>query len=235
MISEHHFASSFTSVWHKITPLADNYWRRENLRVTRELNPVEKNVSPILRGFVNELAFETFVAARKKGVLFNERQLASLASENVESVATYILRITGDADSVMFNLDSAAETEVVLLAQNLNLAFPSFHSTSFRPKFAGCGIVSSCEGDLIYQDCLYEVKAGDRGFRVSDIKQLLIYSSLAFAEGNIGFTKVGLFNPRNGFRWERTLDKLCVELSGVRESDVLSSIAANMSQLASSR
>ena len=235
MISEQNFSSSFTSVWHEIIPLADTYWRRENLKVVRQTLPIE-NVAPVgLRGFLNELAFETFSLARIEGVQPRREQMLPIAESCIHSVAEYILRITGDESSVSFHLDELCQDEVFGLARNLMLSFPDRRKISIRPRFSGCGVVSACEGDLIYEDCLYEVKAGDRGFRVSDIKQLLIYASLAFSKGDLNFSKVGLFNPRNGYYWERTLDRLCVELSGVRESDVLSNIAGSMTQLAISR
>nr|WP_298173966.1 hypothetical protein [uncultured Pseudomonas sp.] len=235
MISEQHFSSSFTSVWHKITPLADTYWRRENLKVKRELSPINNKASVKLRGFLNELAFETFKKAKETGHLPRREHIIPLAKESIKSVADYIFRITNEEDSITLALDEDCQSEVFGLTQNLMLCFPNTKEITFRPKFSGCGIVSACEGDLIYQDCLYEIKAGDRGFRVSDIKQLLTYSSLAFQNETIEFTKVGLFNPRNGYHWERTIDQLCIELSGMRESDVLSNIASHMTQLAISR
>lgn len=235
MISEQNFSSSFTSLWHEIIPLADTYWRRENLRVVRQVLPIE-NLAPVsLRGFLNELAFETFSRARIAALPPQKEVLLSVAQDCIEGVAEYILRITRDKNSIALNLDDLCKQEVFGMARNLMLSFPDGKDVCFRPKFSGCGVLSACEGDLIYKDCLYEIKAGDRGFRVSDIKQLLIYSSLAFAKGDLSFTKVGLFNPRSGYYWERTLDKLCIELSGMRESDVLSSVAGSMTQLAISR
>ena len=235
MISEQHFSSSFTSIWHEIIPLADTYWRRENLRVTREGTPI-KNTAPInLRGFLNELAFESFTRLKMSNRPASKDIIISIANEALDNVADYIFRITGDNQSVALTLDDSCEEEVFRLARNLIQCFPDGTDIIFRPRFSGCGLVSACEGDLIYKGCLYEIKAGDRGFRVSDVKQLLIYSSLAFSKGDLTFSKVGLFNPRNGYHWERTLDQLCVELSGMRESDVLSSLSVSMTQLAISR
>ncbi|KAB0484022.1 hypothetical protein SAMN04490202_1602 [Pseudomonas reinekei] len=235
MISEQHFASSFTSLWHEIIPLADTYWRRENLKVVRQVLPID-NVAPVnLRGFLNELAFETFSRARCAGLQPKREVILSIAQQSIESVAGYILRITKNEGSAALFLDDLCKEEIFGLTRNLMLSFPDNKNFDIRPKFSGCGVVSACEGDLIYKDCLYEIKAGDRGFRVSDVKQLLIYSSLAFSKGELSFSKVGLFNPRNGYYWERTLDRLCVELSGMRASDVLSNIAGSMTQLAISR
>ena len=100
MISEQHFSTSFTSLWHEIIPLADTYWRRENLRVVRQVLPID-NVAPItLRGFLNELAFETFSRARIAGIQPRSELVLGMAQSCIDSVAEYILRITKDQRSV---------------------------------------------------------------------------------------------------------------------------------------
>lgn len=235
MISEQHFSTSFTSIWHDIIPLADTYWRRENLRVEHWSSPVE-NLAPIrIRGFINELAFEIFRKAVESDTKTQTKYLLPLLDDSIENVSKYILRITNDTQSVTLEMDEESKLETIALASNLLHFFSHRESIIFRPKFSGCGIVASCEGDLIYEDCLYEVKAGDRGFRVSDLKQLLIYSSLAFTREESAFSSVGLYNPRSGFFWKRTLDSVCLELSGLRESDVLANIATSMTRLSVSR
>ncbi|WP_139134069.1 MULTISPECIES: hypothetical protein [Pseudomonadaceae] len=235
MISEQNFSSNFASVWNKITPLADTYWRKENLKLKRELSPIQNEASPKLRGFINELSFETFKEAKKAKIQPRSELIIPIAIGLTEKIGDYIFRITNDQESITKNLDNRTQREVFNLTHNLMLFFPKNDEINFRPKFSGCGIISACEGDLIYEDCLYEVKAGDRKFRVNDIKQLLTYTSLAFSKGQLHFSKVGLFNPRNGYHWERTVDQLCLELSGMRESDVLSNVIAHMTQLAISR
>jgi len=235
MISEQNFASSFTSIWHEIIPLADTYWRRENLRVSHWSQPVANSAPVKLRGFVNELAFEVFRKSAELNVKVTDSDLLAILSESIGDVSNYILRITKDRNSVASELDPQSNKEAIALASRLLDFFQQKNEIIFRPRFAGCGVVASCEGDLIYKDCLYEIKAGDRGFRVSDLKQLLIYSSLAFTKEETRFSSVGLYNPRNGHAWKRTLDDLCMELSGTRESDVLSNIATSMMRLSVSR
>src|SRR3990167_8444770 len=119
MISEQHFSSSFTSVWHKITPLADTYWRRENLKVKRELSPINNKAPVKLRGFLNELAFETFKKAKESGHLPRREYIIPLAKESIKSVADYILRITNEESSITLVLDEDCQNEVFGLTQNL--------------------------------------------------------------------------------------------------------------------
>jgi hypothetical protein len=92
----------------------------------------------------------------------------------------------------------------------------------------GCGIVNSCEGDVQVGESLYEVKAGDRGFRVSDIRQLLIYAALAYSSDNLSFTKIGLFNPRTGMAWTKSIDEVCIAISGTKANDVLPRVVEHM-------
>ena len=89
-----------------------------------------------------------------------------------------------------------------------------------RPKFLGCGVMSSVEGDLIADGCLFEIKAGDRSFRLVDLRQLLVYSALAYGGNALTFDRIGLFNPRTGLLWTRELDEVCKAISGLRSTDV---------------
>lgn len=235
MISEHQFSSSFTSVWNHIIPLADTYWRKENLRLSRSGSPVYPTAPTKLRGFVNEVSFESFANLATSKRPLKKENIIDAARESKLSVTDYILRITKDPESISSELAPETIDEIIQLVKNLGSYFPNTSKVLFRPKFPGCGILSACEGDLIHDGCLYEIKAGDRGFRSSDLKQLLTYASLALA-GNIDqFDRVGLFNPRSGYYWEKPIDSLCLDLSGMRKNDVLSGIISNLSQLAISR
>src|SRR5690606_35885981 len=113
--------------------------------------------------------------------------------------------------------------------------FPGQQSTILRPKFSGCGLISECEGDLIEGTCLYEIKAGDRTFRVVDLRQLLTYSALAYAEGALSFSEIGIFNPRRGVAWRKSLEEVCYALSGLRLNDTLSSLMEQFSSVSASR
>ena len=122
-----------------------------------------------------------------------------------------------------------------MLALRLLHFFPEHHPTTLRPRFRGCGLVSAREGDVLEGDCLYEVKAGDRAFRITDLRQLLFYAALAYSSGSLGFQKLGLFNPRTGAAWVRTLDQVCQSIAGVMAIDTLSTLVSQFSEVSVSR
>ncbi|WP_228121940.1 hypothetical protein [Variovorax paradoxus] len=121
--------------------------------------------------------------------------------------------------------------EASAIASNLLDTFPAKPGDVLRPKFLGCGILGAAEGDIISSGCLYEIKAGARAFRISDIRQLLVYSTLAYASGSLEFDRIGLCNPRTGAFWVKSLDSICQSISGLKASDVLSNLARHFDSL----
>jgi hypothetical protein len=235
MISEHQFASSYSSIWSQIAPLSDGYWHFENMLVQRELPPLTAKAPKSIRGVVNETGFLAFARLRTEGGATDRtRVLAIVDLASIEALA-YIKRLAPTAKLTQELFDDIARREAAVLALRLLHFFPEVHPTVLRPKFSGCGIVSACEGDVLFADCLYEVKAGERAFRISDLRQLLIYSALAYSAGDLRFSSIGLFNPRTGARWSRTLDQVCDAIAGMKAVDTLSSLVDSFSGVSVSR
>lgn len=228
MISEHKFVTSFTSVWREVMPLGDSYWRRENILLLQMHPKVANLVSADMRGLVNELAFmafckvqhDTFVA-RSNGNLYSVASIPEAVSSCVPQAVEYINRLAFFSEPQSGELSKDCGTEAHHITENLLRFFPADRSYELKPKFSGCGVVSSCEGDLISDGCLFEVKAGDRSFRIADIRQLLVYAALAYAGKTLNFDRIALCNPRTGILWTKSLDSICYAVSGLRASDVL--------------
>lgn len=83
-----------------------------------------------------------------------------------------------------------------------------------KPVFEGCGFVDASVGDVLAGDCLYEIKAGRRSFRSSDLRQLLVYVALEMQKSGKLTNKVGLFNPRMGVSYVSKLETVSFEMSG---------------------
>lgn len=114
-------------------------------------------------------------------------------------------------------LDSAA-----LLSAALRKRFPDRSQLLVSPEFSGCGIVNTAKGDLVYQGTLFEVKAGDRNFVVTDLRQLVTYAALGFSEKQrVEFPRVGLFNPRRGVEWSADLEEFAGDLAGTTILEIL--------------
>ena len=231
MISEHKFVTSFTSVWREVMPLGDNYWRRQNLLLLQKQPKVKNLVAADMRGLVNELAFMAFCKmqseierARALGQVSKDTTIPKALASCIPDVVSYINRLAFSQETLISAVDKDCLTEAHFLTENLLRFFPTIQSYELRPKFNGCGIVSACEGDLISEGCLFEVKAGDRSFRISDLRQLLVYAALAYADGALTFDHIALCNPRTGFVWKKSLDSICHSVSGQRTSDVLTQL-----------
>jgi hypothetical protein len=98
------------------------------------------------------------------------------------------------------------------------------------PHFPGCGWLDECEGDVFYQGRLVEIKAGERGFRGTDIRQLLIYCALNQAAQKYDISRVCLLNPRVGVELDVQLEQLCRDIAGRSALDVLAEIVQFVSE-----
>lgn len=235
MISERDFASSYASVWQQLTPRTDGFWKIENMLAKHETPPLSARASKGMRAVVNETAFRAFCAHRTEERGSDRAKVLAAVDANIHTVIEYIIRLAPRSKPELGAFDDDCRYEAVELALRLLRYFPVNQHTTLRPTFRGCGLISACEGDVLHSDCLYEVKAGERAFGISDLRQLLIYSSLAYSAGSLDFNKIGLFNPRTGSSWVRTLDQVCQSIAGVRAVDTLSALVRQFSAITVSR
>lgn len=92
------------------------------------------------------------------------------------------------------------------------------------PPFKGCGILDSCNGDLLVGEELIEIKAGDRSFRARDVRQLLTYCALNHSSHEYALTKVGCANPRRGTKFSIDIETLCIEVSSKPAPELLAEV-----------
>lgn len=231
MTSETKFATSFTSVWREVTPLSDGYWAVENMLTRRVVEPMLNRAPKGVRGAINELAFIGFSKLANQNRRIQRDEIFATLRASITDTVNYINRLSPNDLLSENSIDEVCLREAMQLTLRLLNFFPYGATTLIRPKFQGCGIINACEGDVISRDLLIEVKAGDRGFRVSDLRQLLIYSALAYASNERRFTRIGLFNPRTGMAWSKSLDEVCMSISGLRANDVLPKLVDHMQAL----
>ena len=235
MISERKFASSYTSFWNHLLPRVDGYLRRVNCSCERysDETPVLASTHRDRRGIVNELAFRLFQATCAKGNLsgVDVRGIA-------EEVRQYVERLSKANDAVVKEPVAQAEiTEATALCASLQMYFEGipFAELVFWPQFAGCGILDAVKGDIIHDRCLYEVKAGDRSFRVTDIRQVLIYCAMDFAADRFGVKHVVLLNPRRGTHFRTSVEDMVRETAGCSAVEFCGNIVEFLSSENTSR
>ena len=112
----------------------------------------------------------------------------------------------------------------------MRVFFARTQSLILMPTFPGCGWLMECSGDAIAGSILYEIKAGQRGFRNIDFRQTLIYCALNFAAKNYDIASVCLVNPRLGVFVEEHLEALCMNTSGAPAVEVLAAIVEYSSE-----
>jgi hypothetical protein len=234
LISEHQFANHYSSAWRAITPLSDGFWTFENLQVERIAPPLHGRAPKEVRAILNEASFRAFCELQPTANAVGRVEVLAALDSNLQAAIDYVARFSNSSE-LAADIDEDSRKEAVSLVFRLLHFFPTDARTILKPKFNGCGILSSCEGDLIAGSCLYEIKAGDRGFRVLDLRQLLTYSALAYASESLAFTEIGLFNPRTGVAWRRSLEEVCLAISGLRMTDTLSALVEQFTGASASR
>ncbi|MEW6386742.1 MAG: hypothetical protein AB1491_04410 [Thermodesulfobacteriota bacterium] len=171
---------------------------------------------------VNELGFRFFKENHEGRKLTNRK-----VKEIWEVVRTYILRITRSEDTIIREPISKGElSEALEIANSLALFFSGNGegSLTFWPEFPGCGIIHQCKGDILQGRRLVEVKAGDRTFRLTDLRQVLTYCCLDFASKKYDLLDIVLINPRRGLFHETLITKLVTECSGTTAVDFFSNM-----------
>jgi hypothetical protein len=220
LTSETNFSRHNASTWHALTPMMELYVRRINIElIDRTFAPIISATLPSRRGFINEVAFQIFANSH-------------LPKDNSEAFCVLEAKKTIERlDRV--NAQSIPDPDVSEMAdvreQIRRLRF-FFESARFgrplevKPKFSGCGIIGSCEGDVYFENQLFEIKAGDRNVRSVDIRQVLVYCALNYASRQRMITSVGLFNPRVGTHFSTSLEELCNEVSGRSATEMLAEL-----------
>lgn len=200
MISDHQFSTVYTSFWRQALPLADSYVRNLNLAVERFDPPLESKSKPNRHSLINELAFRILESAPQQdsySLRIDEKHLPKVISETLNYISLFPSKEPG-----LSSPPNDEETrEAIVLADRLyRFLRCNFRSKpfSFRPTFKGCGILDSCEGDILCGDTLVEVKAGDRTFRVIDLRQVLAYCALNHVSKEHKIDGIAIVNPRHG-------------------------------------
>jgi hypothetical protein len=179
---------------------------------------------------VNESAFLLFQEASKLAV-GPEDLRDETADQCCSRAFEYISRLHRFPRLPLSPISKTGRSEAKVIAARLAHFFAKRHRHfEVKPFFPGCGWVNDAEGDVLSGQILYEVKAGDRQFRLSDMRQLLCYCALDFSAKKYGIETVCLFNPRTGVVIEEDLELLCQKTAGSSSADVLGEIVAYISE-----
>lgn len=208
--------------------MAARYVRIRNANPDRFALPM-RSTSSRARGIINEAAFRLFAKARSEGLQVRELG-GSPVSESVAAAAAFVHRFRAHDRAEVPVPEGHELAEVEVLAKRLESFLADEPHVIVWPHFPGCGWLDAAEGDAMSREILYEVKAGDSGFKGQDIRQVLCYAALAKAGGLPVPQSACIVNPRRGVALSDTLDDLCMDVAGMPVGDMLDAIIAYISE-----
>jgi len=225
MISEVTFSTKRASLWQALAPNSERFIRRINMNLNRFGVPILGGVEASRRGYLNEVAFHLakqaypdLGAAVYDDVSWSAVNEARGRLEKFEDIKPDDLR------------EPTAEEwqEIFRVARSFSRFVADQSAGSLLVKFAptsrGCGLLDACAGDILIGNKLFEVKAGDRPYRSSDLRQLLTYCSLNSVDHSHEIKSVGCVNPRHGTYFCIEVDLLALELSSKSATELFAEI-----------
>jgi hypothetical protein len=231
MTSEKHFALSHTGFWNTLLPLEESYVRTHNLKLERFAPPLTVSEASDQHGIVNEAAFRFFCASYLNGERPAELSAARVV-ECADDAYHHIRRFRQFSRTPITPISDRGKREAIELAIRLTEFFAASRTIQLhpRPVFPGCGWIDEAEGDILAGSKLCEVKAGDRLFRGTDLRQILVYAAMNFSAKAFQIDAFALVNPRLGIYFEDDLETMIRKTSGADASQILGEIVHYISE-----
>jgi hypothetical protein len=225
MTSEIAFATQHTSLWHALAPTSERFVRQINLNLDRYARQVSFTDEPSRRGFLNEVAFQ-FTKLKYTAVDATIVEASAAARSRLATLEREVRGAVNDPSGDEIDSIKAIQQSLSNFVQHRN---SPASKVTFEPNFPGCGYLNPCVGDILIRDELYEVKAGDRRFRSTDLRQLLTYCALNYAAGSYPIAKAGCVNPRRGTYFVLEIDAIAHEMAGKSSTELFSDIIYHVS------
>jgi hypothetical protein len=227
MISATGFARIHSSTWKSLAPTTDLYVKKINgFLASRQFPRIDSVTAPQRRAFINEIGFELFAGAARTEGRSSWQNVSNL--ECAIRAARERVRQFGDRSSEeLADPSKEEEQECGELGRRLHEYFRTASDdkpVNIHPNFPGCGFVDACVGDVHFYGTLYEVKAGQRAFLSTDVRQLLTYVALSKASRAWDIDRIGLVNPRTGVSFVTSIEDVCSEVAGRPTEELLSEI-----------
>ena len=235
MISEKAFANEFSGFWSEALPfLTPQVIAELNLSGTAMGDGRRQWVKPLIgsgdnsnNDVIAETSFGLFAESLKSG-----RPVAELCEESdliqrvKESAIGRILGLRREGLPRTHRAHPNTE-EAVALAKRLEVYFEycPVESICIQPRFRGCGILDSCNGDILAEKNLIELKMVDRNLRSADIRQVLVYCALNHRSLQYEIDRVTILNPRRGLEFAFGVEELTERKSGKTSSELFHQIS----------
>lgn len=225
MISEKEFSIRYTSFWQEILPMGEDFIRLHNLELERFAYPLESNVPPENRSAVNEMAFRLFSEAQKRSVSGRSFDVDAVIDNIADETLSYIKRFPEGFKS---QIGDCERRESKYLMERMEFFFRKevcSETLLVKPIFAGCGRLGACEGDVIFDGTICEIKSGERKFRILDLRQTIIYAFLDHMSQSFSADNICLMNPRTGVYFTESIQEVVEAVSGINVPEFYARIA----------
>jgi hypothetical protein len=200
MMTATQLSRNYPSTWKKTFPFLNRLVRKCNLQKETFDDGIQSKSDPKRRALINETGFYLYKEMNEK----RYSKLNKFTEDEIEVICNNALNYIRNLDfnpEELFPLGEFELNEAKEIASNLYHYFFYYEKgkeVHLSPKFNGCGFVSDCYGDVLAGDTLYEIKSGERDFRISDLKQVLVYLTLNYSLHERSISYLGLINPRLG-------------------------------------
>lgn len=216
MISEKFFINNYQDLWNSFLPLARIFQRNinQNLERSKGIRLPELVLKGKRKSYLSYVSFNLL----KEYLIKKSTLLNTVDKKNIEESCQEIFKVYLFEDEKINEKLIDKEWEIINdLANNMYTFFTNEHDIkdlTINPRFAGCGIIDNCYGDLFGGNCLYEVKAVNRNFRIVDFKQILMYCCLNHVSKQYDIKEICLYNPLLCIYFKLDLNEFCLLISG---------------------
>lgn len=238
MISELAFIRSYNTFWNTLFQGGEDYVRLINSAFGEKFEkPLNFDDIPNRRALINGISFSLFELVSKKEFSIVEIEKLNIRSVLLKEILIKEKKILphlkfGNTNSNRINQE---ELKVIkLISKRLINQYSKKSQLIVKPGFKGCGIIFEANGDIIYDNTLTEIKAGDRNFNIQDIRQLYVYLALNHHSKDFKISQIELCNPRTGVIWREYIDIVSDNVAGSSTIEIYHEITNFISNNSSS-
>jgi hypothetical protein len=221
VISEHTFIQRYTSFWQEALPMGSAVVREINRKLRkggywRIRRAGGLSYGPVRRDLASELGLRLLAAQMRDGEVGPEPSPAAI-EEATQEAARFVQLQRGPATPPLpppSRLETTAGERVAASLVAFLAKREEGQPITVLPHFPGCGHLAACRGDLLAGETLYEMKVSDEGFRLVDLRQLIVYGALSFAARQPPIRRFGLLNPHLGVFFRAGADNLVELMAG---------------------
>lgn len=210
MISEVTFSKNYTSFWNSILINSRNYVRLINGTLVDVIHKPLSSTNTRYTAYINEVAFELFsISLTSNSMNFKEQDILNACNK----AGTKMKLFSNQYQNIALPEYEEIKHEVLFIVKSLYSEYSSCNP-KIKVNFRGLGFLNSTEIDLTYKNVLVEIKSGDRKFKITDIRQVLIYlTQNYFSKDSIDIKYIELFNPRMGILFYTEVESMIYQLT----------------------